>query len=92
MSAAPFSTPESLAALEHLKDFIRAEIPADRIGAHAFRLIGESEDVIDHETHDLFEALQRQSPPFPSSMAFGLAFALRELVRERIREIEGNAT
>ena len=90
-SSAPFSTPESRAALGQLKEFIRAHAPADKIEAHAFRPVGESQETIDRETRELFEALRRQSPPFPHGVAFGLAFALRELVRERIREIEGYA-
>jgi hypothetical protein len=44
--------------------------------AHAFRLVGESQETIDRETRELFEALRL---PFPRE-AFGLAFALRELV------------
>jgi hypothetical protein len=92
MSIAPFSTPESLAALEQLKEFVRANAPAGKIEAHAFRLVGESQETIDRETSELFEALRQQSPPFSRSEAFGLAFALRELVCERIREIEGSAS
>jgi hypothetical protein len=91
--AAPFSTPESRAALEQLKEFVRANAPTGKIEAHAFRLVGESQETIDRETRELFEALQlsNQSPPLPRSTAFGLAFALRDLVCERIREIEGSA-
>jgi hypothetical protein len=88
--AAPFATSESRAALEQLKEFVRANVPAGRIEAHAFRLVGESQETIDGETRELFEALWRQSPPLWHSTAFGLAFALRELVCERIREIEGS--
>lgn len=91
MSIAPFSTSESRAALEQLKEIIRGIAPPGKIEAHAFRLVGESQDVIDGEARELFEALQHQLPPFSRSEAFGLAFALRELIRERIMEIEGNA-
>jgi hypothetical protein len=95
-SSAPFSTPESLAALEHLKEIIRANIPGAMIEARAFHLVGESQETIDRETHretrELFEALRQQSPSWSHSKAFGLAFALRELVCERIREIEGSAS
>jgi hypothetical protein len=80
------------AALEHLKQIVRGVAPADKIDLHAMRLLGESEDVIDGEARDLFEELQHQSPPFSRSEAFGLALALREVVRERIREIEAAAT
>jgi hypothetical protein len=90
-SSAPFSTPESRAALEQLKEFIRVNDPAGKIEAHAFRLVGESQETIDGETCELFEALRQQSPPLlRRSEAFGLAFRLRELVCERIREIEGS--
>jgi hypothetical protein len=89
-SSAPFSTPESMAALEQLKQFICANIPAAMIEAHAFRFVGESQETIDRETHELCEALQRQSPPFPSSTAIALSFALREIVSERVRHIEGS--
>jgi hypothetical protein len=78
-------------ALGHLKEFIVANIPPGMIEAHAFRLVGESQDTIDAETRDLFGALLQQSPPFPYSTASGLSFALREVVRDRIREIEENA-
>jgi hypothetical protein len=91
----PFSAPEARAALEALKDIIRDNIPADKVDAHAMRLVGESQEMIDDETHALFEALQRQSPsglPFPRSVAFGLSYALREIVCERILDIEGNAS
>jgi hypothetical protein len=91
-SSAPFSTPESRAALEQLKGFVRDIAPAGKLNAHAFRLLGESQAKIDGEAHELFEALMRQSPPFSRSEAFGLAFALRELVCERIREIEDGAS
>jgi hypothetical protein len=84
-SSAPFSTPESRAALEQLKESVRVNAPPGKIEAHAFRLVGESQETIDRETRELFEALRL---PFPRE-AFGLAFALRELVCERMREIEG---
>jgi hypothetical protein len=90
-SSAPFSTPESLAALEQLKEFVRVNAPAGKIEAHAFRLVGESQDVIDAETRQLFEALRQQSSPLRRSEAFGLAFALREVIRGRIMEIEAGA-
>jgi hypothetical protein len=51
-------------ALGHLKEFIAANIPPGMIEAHAFRLVGESQDTIDTETRELFEGLLRQSPPF----------------------------
>jgi hypothetical protein len=89
--AAPFSTPESRAALEQLKEFVRVNAPAGKIEAHAFRLVGESQATIDRETRELFEALRQPSPPLlRRSEAFGLAFALHELVCDRIREIEGS--
>jgi len=88
--AAPFSTPESRAALEQLKEFVRVNAPAGKIEAHALRLVGELQETIDGETRELFEAFRQQSPPLWRSTAFGLAFALRELVCERIREIEGS--
>jgi hypothetical protein len=89
--AAPFSTPESRAALEQLKEFVRVNARAGKFEAHAFRLVGESQETIDGETRELFEAFRRESSPLPRSTAFGLAFALRELVCERIQEIEGGA-
>jgi hypothetical protein len=65
MSApAPFSTPESRAVLGQLKEFVRTGIAAGKIEAHAFRLVGESQETIDRETRELFEALRQQSPPF----------------------------
>jgi hypothetical protein len=82
---------ESRAALEQLKELVRVNATAGKIEAHAFRLVGESQATIDRETRELFEALRQQSPPLlRRSEAFGLAFALRELVCERIREIEGS--
>ena len=89
MSVAPFSTPELRVALEQLKEFVRAGIAAGKIEAHAFRLVGELQETIDRETRELFEALQQQ---LPRRQAFGLVFALRELVCERMREIEGSAS
>ena len=77
-------------ALGHLKEFIIANIPPGKIEAHAFRLVGESQATIDRETRELFQALRQQSPPLWRSTAFGFAFALRELVCERILEIEGS--
>jgi hypothetical protein len=88
---APFSSPEARAALEELKEIIRAEVPSAKIDEHAFRLVGESRDSIDGEIHELFEALQRQLPPLPHRAAFGLVFALREIICGRIREIEEGA-
>jgi hypothetical protein len=90
-ASAPFSTPGSLDALEKLKEIIRVNIPAGMIEAHAFRLVGEPPETIDGETRELFEALRRQSPPLSHSEAFGFALALRELICDRIREIEGGA-
>jgi hypothetical protein len=87
-----FSTSESKAALEWLKGFVRAEIPADKLDAHAMRLLGESRDVIDRETRELFEALRRQLPPEWRGTTFGLAFALAAVVSDRIKEIERSAT
>jgi hypothetical protein len=75
---------------QQLKEFFRAGIAAGKIEAHAFRLVGESQETIDGETRELFEAFRQQSPPLWRSTAFGLAFALRELVCERIREIDGS--
>ena len=88
--AAPFSTPESRAALEQLKDFVRVNAPPDKTEAHAFHLVGESQETIDRAAHELFALLRQQSPPLRRSTAFGLAFMLRELVCERIREIESS--
>ena len=48
-------------ALGHLKEFIVANIPPGMIEAHAFRLVGESQETIDRETRELFEALRQQS-------------------------------
>jgi hypothetical protein len=79
-------------ALGQLKEIIRANVSDDMIATHAFRLIGEPQDTIDRETRELFEALRRQSQPLPRNVASGLSFALRELVRDRIREIEGYAS
>jgi hypothetical protein len=92
MTDTPFSTPESRDALEWLKGLIRANVPADRIEATAFHLTGESAATIDDEVHELFQALREQSPPVPHSEAFALTFALREVIRDRIREIEGYAS
>jgi hypothetical protein len=89
-SLAPSSTPESRAALEQLKEFVRVNAPAGKIEARAFRLVGESQEAIDREARELFEAFRQESSPLLRSTAFGLAFALRELVYERIREIEGS--
>jgi hypothetical protein len=72
--AAPFSTPESRAALEQLKEFVRVNAPADKIEAHAFRLVGESQETIDRETRELFEALRQQSPPL---WRYGIRIRLR---------------
>jgi hypothetical protein len=74
-ASAPFSTPESLDALSKLKEFVRVNTPAGKIEAHAFRLVGESQETIDRETHELFEALRQQSPPLRRRGAFGFAFA-----------------
>jgi hypothetical protein len=91
MNAAPFSTPESRAALESLKDIVRANAAPGMIEAHAFRLVGEPQAVIDGEIHHLYEELRAQSPPLSHSEAFGVSLALREVIRDRIREIEGRA-
>ncbi len=87
---APFSTPELRAAFEQLKEFVRVNAPAGEIEAHAFRLVGEPQEASDREARELFEAILQQSPPLKRSTAFGLAFMWRELVCERIREIEGS--
>jgi hypothetical protein len=79
-------------ALAHLKKIVVAEVPADKIDAHAFRLLGESSEAIEREAQQLFEELLRQSPPVPDAMAVAFSFALREVIRERIREIEGGAS
>ena len=78
--------------LEELKNIVRANTSPGMVDAHAFRLVGEPQDVIDRETRELFEALRLQLPPVPHGVAFGLALALRELVCDRIREIEGGAS
>jgi hypothetical protein len=78
-------------ALGHLKEIIIANIPPGKIEAHAFRLLGESQDTIEREAQELFDELLRQSSPVPQAMAVAFSFALRELIRERIREIEGGA-
>jgi hypothetical protein len=90
-----FENSEAREALDHLKEIIVDNIPGDKLDAHAMRLLGESDDVIAREARALCEALQRQSPsgrPFPRNVAFGLSYALREIVCERIRDIEGNAS
>ena len=89
---APFSTPELRAAFEQLKDFVSVTATAGEIESRAFRLVGESQETIDRETRELFEAVRQEYPPLRRSTAFGFAFALRELVCERIREIEGSAS
>jgi hypothetical protein len=82
---------EGTAALEQLKQIIRTNIAADKIDAHAFRLIGESSEAIDNEASELFEALQHQLPPFSRTEAFGLVLALREVIRDKVRDIKGSA-
>jgi hypothetical protein len=79
------------AALELLKRIIRADVPAAMIESHAMRLVGEPPAAIDNEARDLFEELQHQLPPFSRTEAFGLALALREIIRDKVRDIEGNA-
>jgi hypothetical protein len=86
------SIDEDEAALEWLKRTVRAGVPAGMIDAAAHRLVGESPAAIDNEARDLFEALQRQLPPFSRTEAFGLALALREVVRDRIHETKDQAT
>jgi hypothetical protein len=90
MDPGVFSTPELRAAFEELKEFVRVNAPAGEIEAHAFRLVGESQEAIDREARELFEVLLQQSTPLKRSTAFGFAFMWRELVCDRIREIEGS--
>jgi hypothetical protein len=94
---APLSTPEKRAAFEQLKGFVIGVIDAREIEAHAFRLVGCSQEAIAGEARELFEILLlQQSPPLPRSTALGLAFTFHRLLCERIREmqscyrIEGN--
>jgi hypothetical protein len=83
---------EARDALGQLKDIVRGVAAADKIEAHAMRFLGESQEMIDRETRELFEALRQQSPPVPHGVAFGLVFALRAVIYDRIREIEDNAS
>ena len=84
------STPEKQAAFERLKGFVLGVIGPGEITEHAFRLSGESQAAIDREARELFENLLQQYPPVPRIKALGVAFTFRELVCERIREIEGS--
>jgi len=83
-------TPEKRAAFERLKEFVFGVIGAREIEAHAFRLVGCSQEAIDGEARELFEILLQQRPPLPRSTALGLAFTFHRLLSERIREIEGS--
>jgi|HubBroStandDraft_6_1064221.scaffolds.fasta_scaffold689388_2 hypothetical protein len=82
------STPEKQTAFKEVSSFILGVIGAREIEEHAFRLAGESQSTIDREARELFELLLQQ--PLPRSTAVGIAFTFRELVCEKIREIEGN--
>jgi hypothetical protein len=64
-TASALSTPEKRGAFEQLKGFVRGVIDAPEIEAHAFRLVGESQEAIDREARELFELLMQQWPPEP---------------------------
>ena len=56
-AATALSTPEKRAAFEQIKGFVFGVIGAREIEAHAFRLIGESQEATDREARELFEIL-----------------------------------
>jgi hypothetical protein len=87
---APLSTPEKRGAFLQLKGFVRGVIDAREIEAHAFRLVGESQETIDREARELFETLLKQCPPLRRSTALGLAFTFHRLLCEKGKEAAGD--
>jgi hypothetical protein len=84
------STPEKRGAFLQLKGFVRGVIDAREIEAHAFRLVGCSQEAIDGEARELFEILLQQRPPLKQRTALGLAFTFHRLLCERIREMRSS--
>jgi hypothetical protein len=84
-----FESPESRAALEHVKRFISSNAPAGIIDECALPLVGESAERINEGLNALRCKMEGgMVHGLSPSMQFSFAFVFGEMVRERLREIE----
>ena len=87
-----FESPESRAALAHIKAFLATHAPAGLIDERALALVGESAERVNEGLNalrrEMGDGMAQCDPAFSSSLQFAVAFAFGEMVRERLREIE----
>jgi hypothetical protein len=89
----PFSTPETQAALAHLKGFLLGSaIAPSIIDERALALIGEPAEAIEEGIvalrREMAEGLAQSSPAPSTTRINAFSFAFGELVRDRVREID----
>jgi hypothetical protein len=89
---APFSSPESKAAFNEVRDFILAKAPPGIIDGAAFSLIELPPDEVDRRIAAMCETVEaevlRTNPAVSPSVAFAIPFVSGAMIRERLREIE----
>lgn len=89
----PFSTPETRAALAHVKGvLLRSAFAPPIIDERALTLIGEPAEAIEEGIEalrrEMVDGLAQCEPPWSTTRINAFSFALGELVRDRAREIE----
>lgn len=92
MTAKPFTSVRSRAALDLLKDHVREHVPPQIIDGAALQHVGADEDKIDAAVRSLVTALRETmhgeaDPKVSRPMRLALPFAAGELVRARIKEL-----
>jgi hypothetical protein len=93
MNCEPFSTPETRAALAHVKGvLLRSAFAPPIIDERVLALIGEPVETIEEGIEALrretAEGLAQCEPPWSSTRINAFSFALGELVRDRLQEFE----
>ena len=87
---------DSSAARQFLKDYVRSNISASEIDALAMHMVGSPDEVrtakLNATQKALFGLFLQNVPDMPEVRAFGLSFAVGEVLRERIAEIEANGS
>jgi len=85
----PFSTPQTRAALDHVRAFVRSSIPPGLLDAKAMALAFQPPAKIDSEIEIICDEMRSGfDDTATKAFAFSCTLAFATLLRERIAEFE----
>ncbi len=90
--SAPFTSPESRAAFNEVRDFILANLPPGALDRAAFELIDLRQDEVERAIAKMCDAVEaeilRAEHAPPPALAFSIPYVGGEMIKARLREIE----